>query len=479
MLNGRSHFGSSPQRGGKLKFPRKARAYAAMEAPGDLPGLLDRCLQLAFEMNIPYGGYLDEAVETWLRGAKEERELLQRARGVYGTVLDWHLLQPTSSSTSATEVVIPKPDPGARPTHTRGTAMESTDRETRLQDIWCARLREELEICGAPVLATLESSLDPGRAIAMLAGRTRVTTLKRYVTVFQQWRLWLLEAKQIVPPGRPSDLVNYLLARRDEPCGRSIPELIMKAICWMEKVAEFPIEQRATQGRLAWAIKDRIVESLSSGAPLTKRAPRFPVVVLARLEELVLDDMYAVGWRIWAWIKLVWASLRWSDIQAILPQELHLIEGRLSTVLRRTKTSGPNRQVKELPVCVSEKAYFAKPTWVKAGFDLLQLHVRYKRDYLVPRLKGNGALDNRMASYADAMVATAQLLSAIQLPQVTQGYWTEHSERAVIPTQRTEDKNILGRWKPEGSDTYAKVLRGAGSKATSSFCRGCREFQTL
>ena len=162
-----------------------------MEAPGHLPGLMARCFaylesqgigplelaamsledttaiakQLAFEMNIPYGGYLDEAVETWLRGAKEERELLQRARGVYGTVLDWHLLQPTSSSSSATEVTIPKPDPGERPTHTRGPVMESTDREQRLQDIWCTRLREELEICGAPVLATLESSLDPGRAI--------------------------------------------------------------------------------------------------------------------------------------------------------------------------------------------------------------------------------------------------------------------------------------------------------------------------
>ena len=74
----------------------------------------------------------------------------------------------------------------------------------------------------------------------------------------------------------------------------------MKAICWMEKVAEFPVESRATQGRLAWAIKDHIVESLSTGAPLTKRAPRFPVILLARLEELVMDEMYAVGWRIWA-----------------------------------------------------------------------------------------------------------------------------------------------------------------------------------
>ena len=67
-----------------------------------------------------------------------------------------------------------------------------------------------------------------------------------------------------------------------------------------------------------------------------------------------------------------WASLRWSDVEAILPGELRMIEGRLSTILRRTKTSGPNRQVKEPPVCVSEQAYFAKTGWLKTGFDLLQ-----------------------------------------------------------------------------------------------------------
>ena len=165
------------------------------------------------------------------------------------------------------------------------------------------------------------------------------------------------------------------------------------------------MEQRATHGRLAWAIKDRIVESLSTGAPLTKRAPRYPVALLARLEELVVDDMFAVGWRIWAWIKLVkvWASLRWSDVQAIIPQELCLIEGRLTTILRRTKTSGSNRQVKELPVCVSERAYFAKPKWIKTGFDLLQYHVRYKRDYLMPRLKQDGELRGCYGSHCRAL----------------------------------------------------------------------------
>ena len=69
--------------------------------------------------------------------------------------------------------------------------------------------------------------------------------------------------------------MDYLLARRDEPCGRSVPEAILKAISWMEKVAEFPEEQRATHGRLAWAAKDKITEVLSEGARLIKRAPRY------------------------------------------------------------------------------------------------------------------------------------------------------------------------------------------------------------
>ena len=257
----------------------------------------------------------------------------------------------------------------------------------------------------------------------------------------------------------------------------------MKAICWMEKVAEFPTEQRATQGRLAWAIKDRSVESLSSGAPLTKRAPRFPVVVLARLEELVLDDMCAVGWRIWAWIKLVkvWASLRWSDIQAILPQELHLIEGRLSTVLRRTKTSGPTGRSRSYRCVLAKRPTSLNQRGLKRALICYNsMSARYKRDYLVPRLKGSGALDNRMASYADAMVATAGLLSAIQLPQVVQGYWTEHSERAVIPTGLSvleappSDKDILGRWKNEDSDTYARSYAGRVARLQAVFAEAAR-----
>ena len=80
----------------------------------------------------------------------------------------------------------------------------------------------------------------------------------------------------------------------------------------------YPEEQRATHGRLAWAAKDKITEILSDGARLIKRAPRYPVHLLAQFEKLVLDPGHAIGWRVWAWAKLlkVWGSLRlrWSDL---------------------------------------------------------------------------------------------------------------------------------------------------------------------
>ena len=172
------------------------------------------------------------------------------------------------------------------------------------------------------MLASLQGSLDPDRAALLLTGSTRASTLKRYLGYYRQWRLWLGEAKLRQPPGRPSDLVDYLLARRDEPCGRSAPEAILKAIAWVERIAEFEETLRATHGRLAWAAKDKITEILSEGARLIKRAPRYPVFMLMLLEALVIDVGHATGWRIWAWAKLVkvWASLRWSDLQAIIPQ---------------------------------------------------------------------------------------------------------------------------------------------------------------
>ena len=60
------------------------------------------------------------------------------------------------------------------------------------------------------------------------------------------------------------------------------------------------------------------------------------------------------------------------------------------------------------------------------------------------------------------MVATAGLLGILGLPLELQGY----CERSVLPTALSlmdvppQDKDLLGRWKPEGSDVYARSFEG-------------------
>ena len=128
---------------------------------------------------------------------------------------------------------------------------------------------------------------------------------------------------------------------------------------------------RGTARRLAWAAKDKITEVLSEGARLIKRAPRYPVYLLAASAPGGPGDgPWAIGWRVWAWAKLVkvWGSLRWSDLQAIIPAELSLVEGRLE--------------------------------WLAAGGFLLAETARSLQAGLPDaRLKADGALEPKPAGY--------------------------------------------------------------------------------
>ena len=129
-------------------------------------------------------------------------------------------------------------------------------------------------------------------------------------------------------------------------------------IRWFETVAEE--EDCASSGQLARAAKDKIVEALSA---------RYPALLLVKMQRYVLDDGEPCAFRVVAWIKLLksWACPRWSDLQVIKPAELRLTEGRLSTILRKTKTSRPNIRIKELPVCVKLPS-----TRLETGFELLR-----------------------------------------------------------------------------------------------------------
>ena len=131
---------------------------------------------------------------------------------------------------------------------------KSSQLELKLQEIWTKKLVEELRASEAPVLKKLQLSLDPERASELLAGgrpSEYSEALRGYIATASGG--YLQETKVQLPPGKPADVVDYLQARKDEPCGRSVPVSIMKAIRWFEIVAEFVEEDCASYGRLAWA----------------------------------------------------------------------------------------------------------------------------------------------------------------------------------------------------------------------------------
>eukprot|EP00435_Cladocopium_sp_Y103_P076223 s59_g82.t1 len=143
-----------------------------------------------------------------------------------------------------------------------------------------------------------------------------------------------------------------------------------------------------------------------------------------------------------AWVKLlkIWGALRYDDMQKIKPGELHLTGGRLTTALRVTKTSP---RVQELPVCISEQAFVWDSDWIPQGFQLLKTHADFDRDYLLPKLTADwGGFMQRYATYQDVTAYSCRLrkhlVSRYDLnplfPEDFASFWTEHSERATLPT---------------------------------------------
>ena len=83
----------------------------------------------------------------------------------------------------------------------------------------------------------------------------------------------------------PSVFCEYLFTRFDEPCGRTIPGLIVKAVHWFEKVACIEMGEQVSENRMVCQIRDYIVEQLSKDGPPPRRAPRYPAIVIEALED--------------------------------------------------------------------------------------------------------------------------------------------------------------------------------------------------
>lgn len=443
-----------------------------------------------------------DAVAELIKVARDEEPLQKRLRGdlsldpLQPQMLEEKRtsLQSFPSSSVAPDLFSTEDDikPCRRSARFSGMEDERQKRETIQKENWSRELFKELTRMEAPALRHLEHCVDQKHLHLALAGRTRPNTLKRYVKTWKAFRQWMEAARGEAVSHEVGDLVEYLFTRFDEPCGPTVPGLIVKAIAWMERTECLDVRERIADSQVVCSVRDYIVEMLSKDRPPTQRAPRYPVVMMESLEHVVEDESLRVGFRIIAWVKLVklWATLRWDDVQKIVPKELKFFGGRMTTILRSTKTTGPTRRVQELPVCVSEHAYISSPFWLKTGFDLIRKHAPFERDYLLPKLNEEwSAFRKAMASYSDVSAYSARLRRKLKRPGESEPvihhilaiFWTEHSERATLPTGLSllgaakDERDMLGRWKPDGSDTYLRMYNGVIARLQLQFAKVARQ----
>ena len=251
----------------------------------------------------------------------------------------------------------------------RQTEEEAQDAE---EEKVLKALLAELEMVGAPVLEKAAEAADPARARRALSGKYRPSTVRRYLAYWQGFRKWTLSVSD-VPPKVSTQLVDYFHAREEEGMGPSVPLSVQKAVAWFETLAGFEQSQWMSSDPFVGLVVRDLLRKLESGAPPRKRAPRMLTCFIPALEEIVMDAAKSHCMRAGAWMKLVkvWASLRFDDMAHMRTEMISTYEGKFAGLMKRTKTTGAGKRVKELPFFISEEAWIAHPSWLEEGLKSL------------------------------------------------------------------------------------------------------------
>ena len=328
------------------------------------------------------------------------------------------------------------------------------------------------------------SSADQRRAIANLVGKTRGSTASGYLRRWGIMRTWLIQVGAAAWPSTVGPLLDYIQMVSDEPCRPTVPQAWLQAIQWMYKLGGFSGEGDLSQHQLVLKAVERITVERSGSALPVLQAARYPTLILASLELVVTDVSYPPFRRIHAGAMLFksWGTLRYDDIQRIHRKKLRMVGSVAQTELMTTKTSGPGKRIKQLPVVVSVHAQLLESEWLVTFLDLVATHLPKDRPYLLDRCSGDymTTLDKELR-YTQASALSRNILRGLKIPTKQNGSWvesdvsavpeelvdmfTEHSPRSVVPSLALfveEDKSkrdMVGRWRPSGSDDYSRTFR--------------------
>ena len=287
-----------------------------------------------------------------------------------------------------------------------------------------------------------------------------------------------------------------------EPCGRSVPNAILEALSFMERKGGVAADQRWADLPILKNFVNQATHHLEIGAPPTKKAPLLPLMLVGALELLVTDKsapMFARGLAFYKLLKL-WTACRTNDLSGLNPASLRLTKFGLVGLLERTKTTGPGKRVRHLPIFIAASVGFMSSTWLEQGLKLwLSESMSFERDFFLPMPNSDWSGVRRgMANYADVVGLSQHLLRMLRLPvrkgcqwvlsdqpllpaQEARTFWKEHSERNWLTSLLAacgvgvEQRNYIGRWHIASSaDEYLRtaqqVIIGLQEQLMATIC---------
>ena len=425
-------------------------------------------------------------------GSKRRRVLGSAITRSGGSLLqDQHLTASSRSSTLAIQAIDPR---SATTWHTLRSrlfsecdgaedpskARAAVEEKERLR--WAKEMANFLILIGAPIAARVDAD-----ALVNVTGSRRARAIRSRLHMARRISAFVMSSQGRRWPTTLEDVTDYVGARAAEPCGRTVPWEIWKALAVVDSMGEF--NPAISRDSFLRSYVDSSTLALSTEGVLRKQAPDFVVMLVISLELLVLDpnaDLYS---RFFAGVKLlmVAASLRWHDTSGLVSSSWVVLENGLKAELQRTKTTGPGRKVQCLPIFVHDDLTFSGCAWLRVWFALAShTPFNFERDYLVmlPTADGGGVI-HRPARYEDVIGLTHQLMSKLRSPVWSDvwccfegsdefllhpalvGYWTEHSPRGFLAGKAAElgipsdQRDYLGRWLPKQSDAYVRSAKAA------------------
>ena len=457
--------------------------------------------QVAERAGVTFGDWATDFIADQVKAAIDSMELDQRLSGgaalpgVQAVQDAMHCMkkqseaaQPVKPKEPDKEVRLMIPKRGqmlkmAKPCRSMAKLLEDEDAKV-------ARLLfEELGIMGAPVLEKFKEVRDPERAKVSILGKYRASTARRYLAYWQNFRRWT-ESVYNGPPRNGAQLVDYLHAREEEGMGASVPLAISKAVSWFEKLGGFPREDHMTEDVLVQMVVRGMLKRLEDKTPPRKRAPRLLSCMLPALERLVTSREMPDRLRLGAWAKLlkVWASFRFDDLAHLRVEAVKYYDERLSGLMKRTKTTGAGKRVKDLPFHIGRDAWIDDSSWLKAGWEIARSAVLREGLLLPAGSSGPGVEDGLVMSYQEAVSWSSEVMGALKgpdgealIPHGWERFWTEHSERSTLSSGLATlgvaktDRDLLGRWTPEGSDQYIRTYNAVVGGLQAKFAGPVRE----